>query len=85
MSAPVWQHVVAIAISAGALGWLVRRAVKGGGSKATGPCASCPASRGRGQHVAQQVGRKSLSGSPHDRAGLTQEVPLEHPRTTVRS
>jgi hypothetical protein len=46
MNAALWQHVVAIAMAAGALGWLVRRAVKGGGSKATGSCASCPASKG---------------------------------------
>jgi len=46
MNGVLWQHVVAIALAIGALTWLVRRAVKGGGSKATGPCASCPASRG---------------------------------------
>ena len=38
VNAALWQHVVAIAASGLALGWLVRRAVKGGG-KATGPCA----------------------------------------------
>ena len=46
MNGVLWQHVVAIALAIVALTWLVRRAVKGGGSKATGPCASCPASRG---------------------------------------
>jgi hypothetical protein len=55
MKAAIWQHAVAIAAAAGALAWLVRRAVKGGGSKATGPCASCPASRGASGRVAIQT------------------------------
>jgi hypothetical protein len=45
VNAAIWQHAVAIAASLGALAWLVRRSMKGGG-KATGPCASCPASKG---------------------------------------
>lgn len=46
VSAAAWQHVVAIVAAVLALLWLVRRARKGG-SKATGPCAACPASRDR--------------------------------------
>lgn len=63
MNAALWQHVVAIALAAVALGWLVRRAVKGGGSKATGPCASCPASRGgavRGRRTLSEESRPAI-------------------------
>lgn len=76
MNAALWQHVVAIALAAGALGWLVRRAVKGGGSKATGPCASCPASRGRGG-IALSLAKTHTNVRP--------ETPSEESRPAIRS
>jgi hypothetical protein len=41
MSGPLWQNVIVLAVVAGAVVWLVRRAI--GPRRPEGPCASCPA------------------------------------------
>jgi hypothetical protein len=76
VNAAVWQHVVAIAASLVALAWLVRRSVKGGG-KTTGPCASCPASRG----LTAKPGRGSIHILPGSGAGPRATVPAELQRS----